>query len=73
MKTRHVSDDIPQKEHTEIVLAVERKGLVNQQPPACTKRKAFDVFVLRQIGRRAENLRHGGLSGVANREAADLA
>ena len=49
----HVADDVLQQVDAEVVVAVEREVVADQDAAARAERQAFDVIVLRAIGRHA--------------------
>src|SRR5262245_14848945 len=46
--------------------------MTNQHSSACSKRQAFNLFVLREVYRRSISLCSRNCGGIANRQPADL-
>src|SRR5205823_8284951 len=64
---------IAREPHTNLVLGVERKCVVNDQAAARTKWEIVKMLLLRQIGRKRDRVAARGTYGAAECEPADLA
>ena len=47
LHARQIADDVPQQDYVELVIGIQRKIVMDQDPAASAQRQPFDVFVLR--------------------------
>src|SRR5258708_5286570 len=64
---------IAREAHTDLVLRVERKGVVNGQAAARAYRKVVEMLFLRQVRRKRDRVAARRAGRAAEREAADFA
>src|SRR5262249_14546089 len=68
----HQVKRVPPEPDLDGVLAIERKGVLNQNAAACTQWQAVDVLILRKVGPHAVSDRARRDVGIAHSRAADV-
>ncbi len=63
---------VARKLHLNLVLAVERERMREENPAARPERQSLDVLLLREIGRKDDDAAGGCPEGAADRHARDL-
>ena len=72
LQTRQVADDVLQQKNAEVVFAVQRKVVVDQNAAARAQRQSLDVLLLVEIRRSLKHQADGSDGRIAHRQARDL-